>query len=336
MGPSLRKNPIMTDQPIAKPLLAVEDLRTYFYIGGNRILKAVDGVSFHVDRGQTLGIVGESGSGKSVTARSILRVVEQPGRIVGGRIVFDGTDLLKVDDMGPYRGRRISMVFQDPGTALDPLFTVGDQFLETITANMKTSKAQARERALEAMKAVGVPDPSSALDQYPMEFSAGMIQRLMVGLAISSFPDLILADEPTTTLGVTIQAQILETLANIQKQLGMALVLITHDFGVISQMADHIFVMYAGSCMEYGKKDDLLQRPRHPYTVGLITSVPSIESATIEKVKAIPGFPPDMLHLPSGCPFAPRCDRATEQCVAEKPQALELEADHWVSCFHPY
>ena len=326
----------MTDQPIAKPLLAVEDLRTYFYIGGNRILKAVDGVSFHVDRGRTLGIVGESGSGKSVTARSILRVVEQPGRIVGGKIYFDGTDLLKVDDMGPYRGRRISMVFQDPGTALDPLFTVGDQFLETITANMKTPKAQARERALDAMKAVGVPDPVSALDQYPMEFSAGMIQRLMVGLAISSFPDLILADEPTTTLGVTIQAQILETLANIQKQLGMALVLITHDFGVISQMADHIFVMYAGNCMEYGKKDDLLKKPKHPYTVGLITSVPSIERATIEKVKAIPGFPPDMLHLPSGCPFAPRCDRATKQCVAEKPQALELEADHWVSCFHPY
>lgn len=326
----------MSDMLKDPPLLEVEDLRTHFFLGENRILKAVDGISFTVDRGQTLGIVGESGSGKSVTARSILRVVEPPGRIVAGKILFESTDLTQVDDMRPYRGKRISMVFQDPGTALDPLFTVGDQYLETITTNLKFAKAEARERALEAMKAVGVPDPLAAMHQYPMEFSAGMVQRLMIGLAISCFPDLILADEPTTTLGVTIQAQILETLAEIQQQFGMAVILITHDFGVISQMADHIYVMYAGTCMEYGPKSALLERPRHPYTVGLINSVPSIESDTIQRVKAIPGFPPDMLHLPKGCPFSTRCDRVKDICTQEKPTLQQIQPDQWVACFNPY
>jgi oligopeptide/dipeptide ABC transporter ATP-binding protein len=316
-------------------LLSVENLHTYFFLSKERILKAVNGVSFQVAKGKTLGIVGESGSGKSVTARSILRVVEQPGRIVRGKIVFDGIDLVKSSDMKSFRGKRIAMIFQDPGTALDPLFTVGDQFLETIRANLKYSKEKARANAIEAMKSVGVPDPESALDQYPMEFSAGMIQRLMIGLAVSCFPDLILADEPTTTLGVTIQAQILETLAKIQQELGMAIILITHDFGVISQMADDIFVMYAGMGMEYGSKEALLVSPRHPYTVGLINSVPSIEIKTVDRLKTIPGFPPDMLNLPTGCPFAPRCERAKEECSATRPELVEVEDGHWVACYNP-
>jgi ABC-type dipeptide/oligopeptide/nickel transport system ATPase component len=284
-------------------LLTVKDLRTHFFLAGGNVLKAVDGVSFSVHRGQTLGIVGESGSGKSVTARSILRVVESPGKIVSGQIIFDGIDLLSLADMKDIRGKRISMIFQDPGTALDPLFKVGDQYIETITSNLKINRNQAQVKALEAMKAVGVPDPSSALEQYPMEFSAGMIQRLMIGLAISCDPDLILADEPTTTLGVTIQAQILKTLSDIQRKLGMSMILITHDFGVISQMADQIMVMYAGKCMEYCNKETLLSYPRHPYTVGLIRSVPSIEREKIERLQVIPGFPPDMLNLPAGCPL---------------------------------
>src|SRR3990172_4722074 len=321
--------------PDNAPLLKVDGLKTYFFLGGGRILRAVDGVSFRVDRGKTLGIVGESGSGKSVTARSIMRIVERPGRIVAGKVVFDGIDLLSLPDMGPIRGKRISMVFQDPGTALDPLFTVGDQFLETIRVNLKLQVGEARRRAIEAMAAVGVPDPSSALDQYPMDFSAGMIQRLMIGLAISCFPDLILADEPTTTLGVTIQAQILETLAGIQNKFGMAIILITHDFGVISEMADDIYVMYAGTCMEYGSKAALLLRPRHPYTLGLINSVPSIVSGTVGRLRTIPGFPPDMLNLPQGCPFSPRCERATQECSASKPTMTEVDSGHWVACYYP-
>ena len=321
--------------PDNAPLLRVDGLRTYFFLDGGRVLKAVDGVSFRVDKGKTLGIVGESGSGKSVTARSILRIVERPGRIVAGKVIFDGIDLLSLSDMGPIRGKRISMVFQNPGTALDPLFTVGDQFLETIRVNLKLPVDEARRRAIEAMAAVGVPDPSSALDQYPMDFSAGMIQRLMIGLAISCFPDLILADEPTTTLGVTIQAQILETLGDIQNKFGMAIILITHDFGVISEMADDIYVMYAGTCMEYGSKAALLLRPRHPYTLGLINSVPSIESGTVGRLRTIPGFPPDMLNLPQGCPFSPRCERATQECSASKPAMTEVDARHWVACYHP-
>ncbi|NMC14799.1 MAG: ABC transporter ATP-binding protein [Chloroflexi bacterium] len=317
-------------------LLDVQDLRTYFFLDGGRVLKAVDGVSFKVHRGETLGIVGESGSGKSVTARSILRVVEAPGKIVGGKILFEGQDLLTLSNMEKIRGKRISMVFQDPGAALDPLFTVGSQYVETITANIKSTHQQAIDRAIKSMKAVGVPDPTSALHQYPMEFSAGMIQRLMIGLAISCDPSLILADEPTTTLGVTIQAQILRTLANTQKELCMAMILITHDFGVISQMADDIMVMYGGKCMEYSDKNTMLVKPRHPYTLGLIHSVPSIEKETISRLKEIPGFPPDMLNLPPGCPFAPRCERAKEQCHIEVPPLEEIENKHWIACYYPY
>jgi oligopeptide/dipeptide ABC transporter ATP-binding protein len=322
--------------PYNEFLLDVQNLKTYFFLDGGRVLKAVDGISFKVNKGQTLGIVGESGSGKSVTARSILRVVESPGKIVDGKIIFDGEDLLQLHDMGKIRGRRISMIFQDPGTALDPLFTVGGQFIETIKANLKYGREETRSSALESMRAVGVPDPESTLHQYPMEFSAGMIQRLMVGLAISCHPDLILADEPTTTLGVTIQAQILETLANTQSEFGMSMILISHDFGVISQMANEIMVMYAGKCVEYSHKEILLVKPRHPYTVGLINSVPSIETESLERLKAIPGFPPDMLNLPSGCPFAPRCERATQECSTKMPELEETEEKHWIACYNPF
>ena len=316
-------------------VLSVNNLKVYFYLNAGRVLKAVDGISFQVDKGKTLGIVGESGSGKSVTARSILQVVDQPGKIVGGEIVFDGVDILTLPDIGQLRGKRISMVFQDPGTALDPLFTVGDQFIETIRVNLKYSKSEARNRAIESMRSVGVPNPEQVLNQYPMDFSAGMIQRIMIGLSISCYPDLILADEPTTTLGVTVQAQILTTLRDIQNKLGMALVLITHDFGVISQIADDIYVMYAGKCMEYGTKEDLLLRPTHPYTIGLINSLPSIEGDPVKRLQAISGFPPDMLNLPLGCPFSPRCNRATDLCITQIPELEEFEENHWIACFHP-
>jgi oligopeptide/dipeptide ABC transporter ATP-binding protein len=309
-----------------EPLLRVEGLRTYFYLGrGKEVVRAVDGVSFDLAAGRTLGIVGESGSGKSVTARSVLRIVERPGRIVGGRIVFRGRDLLGLPEreMRRIRGGQIAMIFQNPAASLNPTYTFGNQLIETIHLHTGAAGRDAERKAIASLELVGVPDPEHVLRLFPFELSAGMVQRIMIAFAISCDPQLILADEPTTTLDVTVQAQILRSLAHVQRELGTALILISHNFGVVSQMADDIMVMYAGICVEYGPKRDLLLQPLQPYTQALIRSVPAAEGARPQRLQAIPGFPPDLSNLPPGCPFAPRCPRAQEVCRRVRPE-LEL------------
>ena len=320
------------------PLLEVRDLRTYFHVGRGVVVKAVDGVSFTVDRGEALGIIGESGSGKSVTSRSILRVVDKPGRIEGGQVIFKGRDLLTLSEreMRGVRGNQIGIIFQDPTTSFDPVFTVGDQLTETVRAHRQVSADEAREQVLEALRLVGVSSGERVLKQYPIDFSAGFRQRLFIAMAMVLKPDLIIADEPTTTLGVTVQAEILANLKQIQQELGTAIILITHDFGVVSQLCSKIMVMYAGRAAEYASKRDVLTSPRHPYTVGLIRSVPVIEAKRTRRMNLIPGFPPDMTRLPPGCAFRPRCAHAQERCAVEVPPLLPVDVNHYAACYYPY
>src|SRR4051794_16306935 len=293
------------------PLLDVRDLKTYFFVGRRTVVKAVDGVSFTVDRGESVGIVGESGSGKSVTSRSILRIVDAPGRTVGGQVFFKGRDLLTLPegDMRQLRGSEIGIIFQDPTTSFDPVFTIGSQLTETVLTHRRISRDEAKAQVLEALKLVGVTNGEQVLGKYPIDFSAGFRQRLFIAMAMVLKPDLLIADEPTTTLGVTVQAEILANLRVIQKELGTAIILITHDFGVVSQVCDKIMVMYAGRAAEYSSKREVLTNPHHPYTAGLIRSVPLIETKREHRMHLIPGFPPDMTRLPPGCAFAPRCER---------------------------
>lgn len=320
------------------PLLDVRDLRTYFYVGRRTVVKAVDGVSFTVDRGEALGIIGESGSGKSVTSRSILRVVDRPGRIVSGQLLFKGRDLLTLSEreMREVRGSQIGIIFQDPTTSFDPVFTVGDQLMETVLAHRRISREEARAQVLEAFHLVGVTGADRVLKQYPVDFSAGFRQRLFIAMAMVLKPDLLIADEPTTTLGVTVQAEILANLKDIQKELGTAIVLITHDFGVVSQVCSKIMVMYAGRAAEYASKRAVLTSPRHPYTVGLIRSVPLIEAKRTRRMSLIPGFPPDMTRLPPGCAFAPRCEHARDACLREIPSLMPVGPGHEAACYFPY
>ncbi len=328
----------MTQQQQETPLLEVRDLRTYFYVGRGVVVKAVDGLSFTVDRGEALGIIGESGSGKSVTSRSILRVVDKPGRIEGGQVIFKGRDLLALSEreMRGVRGNQIGIIFQDPTTSFDPVFTIGDQLTETVRAHRQVSGDEAREQVLEALRLVGVSSGERVLEQYPIDFSAGFRQRLFIAMAMVLKPDLIIADEPTTTLGVTVQAEILANLKQIQQELGTAIILITHDFGVVSQLCTKIMVMYAGRGAEYASKRDVLTSPRHPYTVGLIRSVPVIEAKRTRRMNLIPGFPPDMTRLPPGCAFRPRCAHAQDRCAVEVPSLLPVDVDHYAACYYPY
>src|SRR4051812_7864476 len=268
-----------TDSPAyAGPLLDVRNLQTYFFVGRRTVVKAVDGVSFTVDRGESLGIVGESGSGKSVTSRSILRIVDVPGRTVGGQVFFKGRDLLTLPEreMRELRGSQIGIIFQDPTTSFDPVFSIGSQLTETVLTHRRISRDEARAQVLEALKLVGVTNGEQVLTKFPVDFSAGFRQRLFIAMAMVLKPDLLIADEPTTTLGVTVQSEILANLKEIQKELGTAIILITHDFGVVSQVCSKIMVMYAGHAVEYASKRAVLTSPRHPYTVGLIRSVPLI------------------------------------------------------------
>jgi oligopeptide transport system ATP-binding protein len=314
-------------------LLEVKDLRTYFETEDG-LVKAVDGVSFQLRRGETLGIVGESGSGKSVTNLSIIRLIsEPPGRIAGGEVIFNGQDilLLPTEAMRKIRGRRIAMVFQDPMTSLNPFMKISRQLMEMTQLHLGHSKSEAYEHAVKMLETVGIPDARSRADSYPHEFSGGMRQRVMIAMALSCQPELLIADEPTTALDVTIQAQILELIKKLKDETGTSIILITHDLGVVAGMTDHVLVMYAGKVFEQGRTTELFARPGNPYTKGLLRSVPD-PTAEQGKLYQIPGLPPDVAHLKPGCPFAPRCDRVEEICRREFPPFVELTKDHHSLC----
>jgi ABC-type dipeptide/oligopeptide/nickel transport system, ATPase component len=295
---------------MSQPLLVVKNLETQFKTQDG-IVKAVNNVSFHVDRGETLGIVGESGSGKSVTSLSIMRLIPNPpGRIVGGQIIFDGDNLLDYteEEMRHIRGNRIAMIFQDPMTSLNPVLTIGRQIAESLELHMKLTPKEARNRAVELLQMVGIPGAARRLDDYPHQFSGGMRQRVMIAMALSCNPELLIADEPTTALDVTIQAQILELIQRLQHELGTAVIIITHDLGVVAGMADRVIVMYAGRVVEEGPTDEIFARPRMPYTIGLLRSIPRLDEEEGRTLTPIRGLPPDLINLPQICPFSPRCD----------------------------
>ena len=315
-------------------LLRVTDLRTYFDEDG-RVVRAVDGVSFELGRGETLGIVGESGSGKSVTSLSIMRLVPSPpGRIAGGEIFFDGQPLLQAtaDEMRAVRGRRIAMIFQDPMTSLNPFMRIGQQLAEVTRLHLGHSKRQALDHAVHMLDIVGIPDAARRINEYPHQFSGGMRQRVMIAMALSCEPALLIADEPTTALDVTIQAQILELIGRLRRESGTSVILITHDLGVVAGMADRVVVMYAGRIFESAATDELFERPANPYTQGLLLSVPNPVEEAGRALYQIPGLPPDVAHLPPGCPFAPRCARAQAICRAEFPPFIEVAPAHHSLC----
>src|SRR5918997_454415 len=314
-------------------ILSVRDLKTYFETEDG-VVKAVDGVSFELERGETLGIVGESGSGKSVTNLSIIRLIpEPPGKIVSGEILFDGQDIraLSIDELRRVRGKRISMIFQDPMTSLNPFMRISKQLMELTRLHLGYTKDQAYEHAVKMLEMVGIPDARSRVDSYPHEFSGGMRQRVMIAMALSCEPELLIADEPTTALDVTIQAQILELIKQLKEETGTSVILITHDLGVVAGMTDHIIVMYAGKVFEQARTRELFSCPSNPYTKGLLRSVPDPvhEQGTLYQ---IPGLPPDVAHLPPGCPFAPRCERAEEICRQEFPPFVQLNEEHFSLC----
>jgi len=323
-----------------QPLLEVRNLTTSFFTSRGEV-QAVRGVDFDVVSGEIVGIVGESGSGKSITCMSILRLLKSNGRVVEGHAKFEGANLLELaeHDMRKLRGDDIAMIFQDPMTSLNPTLTVGEQIIETIITHRRCSRTAARDRVIELFDLVKIPEASSRLGSYPHEFSGGMRQRVMIAMALSCDPKLLIADEPTTALDVTIQRQILLLLKEIQTRLGMAIILITHDLGVIAETADKILVMYGGMVMETGDVDTIFAQPSHPYTKGLLSSVPKLRTANKERLLPIPGSPPDMLRPPAGCPFAPRCTKAMNICVEEAPATFELsDTDaHKTKCWlhHP-
>ena len=316
------------------PLLEVRDLRTYFHTEEG-VARAVDGVSFAVGRGQTLGLVGESGCGKSVSAFSIMRLVpDPPGRIEAGQVLFKGRDLLALDEeeMRRVRGDDIAMIFQEPMTSLNPVLTCGFQIAEAVVLHQQVPMKEARVRAVEMLHLVGIPAPEQRIDEYPHQLSGGMRQRVMIAMALSCNPDVLIADEPTTALDVTIQAQILALLESLQESLQMAIVMITHDLGVIAETADQVAVMYAGQIVEHAETQALFAHPRHPYTRGLLRSIPRLDDEQ-ERLDIIPGVVPDARSFPQGCRFAPRCPLADAHCRAETPPLEEIEAGHWASCW---
>jgi len=316
-------------------LLSVKDLRTHFFTQDG-VVKAVDGVSFDVQEGETLGLVGESGSGKSVTALTILRLIPQPpGKIVGGEVNFQGVDLLKVDEetIRKIRGAKIAMIFQEPMTSLNPVLTIGRQVTEALELHMKMNKSESRKRAAELLQMVGIPDPLRRLDDYPHQFSGGMRQRVMIAMGLSCNPKLLLADEPTTALDVTIQAQVLELVKKLSDELGTSVILITHNLGVVARYADRVNVMYAGKLIETASAKDLYADPRHPYTLGLLASVPRLDEPRKVKLVPIEGSPPDLTHLPKGCPFRPRCRFAVDRCAEEHPPLMPMGERHFAACW---
>ncbi|MDX6530840.1 MAG: oligopeptide transport system ATP-binding protein [Blastocatellia bacterium] len=314
-------------------LLSVKDLRTYFETEDGTV-KAVDGISFELHQGETLGIVGESGSGKSVANLSVMRLIPNPpGKIVSGSIMFDGRDMLALTprEVRDIRGKRIAMIFQDPMTSLNPFMRISKQLMEVTQLHLGHTREQARAHAMKMLEHVGIPDARERMDSYPHEFSGGMRQRVMIAMALSCQPELLIADEPTTALDVTIQAQILELIKRIKEETGASVILITHDLGVVAGMTDHILVMYAGKIFEQAKTTELFERPGNPYTRGLLRSVPDPTDEQ-GKLYQIPGLPPDLAHLPPGCPFAPRCERAEDVCRREFPPYVQLTPDHYSLC----
>ena len=314
-------------------LLEVKDLKTYFYTDDG-VVKAVDGVNFSVEAGKTIGIVGESGCGKSITAMSILRLIpDPPGKIVDGEVIFNGEDLTKVSDkrIREIRGNDISMIFQEPMTSLNPVFTVGYQIEEVLMLHQKLEEKEAREKAIEMIRLVGIPNPDRIVDEYPHQLSGGMRQRIMIAMALACQPRLLIADEPTTALDVTIQAQILELMNDLKNRLNTSIMLITHDLGVIAEMADHVIVMYSGKVVEDAPIGELFKNPRHPYTVGLMNSIPSLVKEG-QRLDTIPGRVPNPLYLPKGCYFHPRCKYAVEECRHVQPELRNIGPGHKVAC----
>ena len=316
-------------------LLEVKNLRTYFYTEEG-VVRAVDGVSWDLEEGETLGLVGESGSGKSVSALSILRLIPNPpGRIVEGEIIFEGEDLLNVSDaeMRDIRGNRIAMVFQEPMTSLNPVLTIGTQLRESIQVHMGLDEEAATARAAELLEMVGIPEAGQRLKDYPHQFSGGMRQRVMIAMALSCNPKLLIADEPTTALDVTIQAQVLEIMGNLATELGTAVLVITHNLGVVARYANRVNVMYAGRIVESGATVEIFKRPRHPYTVGLMASVPRLDETEHKRLYAIEGQPPILIDPIPGCPFEPRCDWRIDKCVTDNPTLDLVDEAHWAACW---
>ena len=315
-------------------MLEVKDLHTSFFTPSGEV-KAVNGLSFSLERGKVLGIVGESWSGKSVTAYSILQILTNPGRIVSGSIKLHDEELvgMKEEDMRKIRGNKISIIFQDPMTSLNPTFTIGNQLEEAILLHTNRDKKQAEARAIEMLSLVGISEPEKRIHQYAYELSGGMRQRVMIAMALACEPDVLIADEPTTALDVTIQAQILELMLKLQKEMGMAIIMITHDMGVIASICDEVIVMYAGGVCERGTADAIFYHPMHEYTRGLMRSIPDMNDDDKTPLIPIAGTPIDLLHMPPGCPFAPRCDRAMKICLQEKPKEYWVGHDHLSACW---
>jgi peptide/nickel transport system ATP-binding protein len=318
---------------VAEPLLEVRDLRVHFPTDDG-LVKAVDGVSFSVEPGETLGVVGESGSGKSVTFLTVMGLTNLKTAQVSGEILFRGQDLLKTpaDELRNIRGSNISMIFQDPMTSLHPFYKVGDQIVEAIVTHQQLSKRDARDQAVEMLNRVGIPRPKERAAQFPHEFSGGMRQRAMIAMALSLNPDLLIADEPTTALDVTVQAQILDLLGRLKDEFDASVVIITHDLGVVAEHADDVMVMYAGRAAEYGGRDDVYYRAHHPYTWGLLQSITRLDQPKVERLRPIPGLPPSLIFVPPGCPFHPRCRYVMPVCKEEVPRLISEDGKHASAC----
>ena len=314
-------------------LLSVQNLHTSFFTDNGEV-QAVNGVSFNLDEGKVLGIVGESGSGKSVTAYSIMQILAETGKIKSGHILYKGQDLTTWSEhqMSGFRGKCCSIIFQDPMTSLNPVFTIGNQIMEAVRLHTNSTKEEAKSKALEMLRLVGINEPEKRLKQYPFELSGGMRQRVMIAMALACEPDILIADEPTTALDVTIQAQILELMQDLQKKLGMAIIMVTHDLGVIAEMCDEIVVLYGGRICERGTADEIFYNPRHEYTKGLLRSIPNIGNMN-ERLIPISGTPINMLNMPKGCAFCARCDQAMKICLSEVPEERIINADHKASCW---
>jgi oligopeptide/dipeptide ABC transporter ATP-binding protein len=313
--------------------MQVRDLKTHFFTEDG-VVPAVDGISYSLGKGETLGLVGESGCGKSVSALSVIGLISPPGKIIEGAILLDGLNLLDIPEakMRQVRGNRISMIFQEPMTSLNPVFTIGNQIMEAIRVHQEVSRAEARNRTIEMLRKVKIPAAESRVDEFPHQMSGGMRQRVMIAMALACGPEVLIADEPTTALDVTIQAQIMELLEELQRDLEMSILLITHNLGLVAEVSDHIAVMYASKLVEYTQTHELFASPLHPYTHGLLTSVPTLGMPKDRALKVIPGQVPNPLHFPSGCKFHPRCPLAEERCTKEEPLLLEVQPGHWAAC----